>query len=179
MMTLINKEKLIEKFNTQIEESINPITINSFKHAINIVHMTDIVEHYSITEPKDYEEYFSNAIYKMLRDMCIVKGIELDGSDEILEDIRDSIIRHADNYNMDLSVPQKEYKLGDKVKVIDDGEYYATIVYDNDSKRFGLLTENFTIKYSIGEYQYEVSRYGVPDVKNYMIYLERCGITVE
>lgn len=169
-MTMIEKELTIAKVKELITDETYAWTNKGIRSAISVINSMNEVKYSTVTNPNEYADKFNDIVYGALADICAIKGIKLNSSSELLEDVRDSIIRNMDNWNMDVSIPNKEYKIGDKVKVADDGFYDATIVYDVEHSTYGLLTNDFKIKHSTSE---------VNSSTDYFYYLNDLGISVE
>lgn len=94
------------------------------------------VEYSTITDPREYVHKFDEIIYKTLVDIGKMKDLEAHqfSSSELLEEIRESIIKIASKYWLPISPP--EYKLGDIIYV-DNEECKIILLADN---LYGILS---------------------------------------
>jgi hypothetical protein len=145
-MTMINKEKAIEKINKLITQHTEVEFDCAVEKAIDIIkHMNPVMQS-KVTNPDDYEELFDDMIHEVLRVMASAKGIELNSNSGLIADIRESIISHANNYHMNLEVPYKEYNVGDKVSLYYEGvPQQATIIKVANMDSYGLVLNDYRV----------------------------------
>lgn len=126
----------------------------------------------------NYDGAFTDSIYDLILEVSSWKDI--DGSEytcnSLLEEVRDEIIKICRNYHLDLSVPEKEYNLGDKISYyVPQGDVTrATIIWIGDEEKYGLLIDDkYTVEYST---MYEI----VDNPTNYIHYLQhKIGLNIE
>jgi hypothetical protein len=97
----------------------------------------------TIADKHEYIDEFDDIIYKALVNIGIIKGVSFReySSGELLEDIRESILKITNNYGLDISPPEKEYNLGNKVELYYDGVPSKATIVDVGFGQHGLLID--------------------------------------
>jgi hypothetical protein len=141
-MTTIKKEYAIAKLQGLLIDDSERDYNSGVRDAIRILRDMNTIMQPKVTNPDDYEELFDDMIHEVLRVMCGAKGIELNSSLELENDIRKSIVELANNWHMDLSTPHKEYVVGQKVILYYEGVPQQAIIVKVGYDKYALLLCN-------------------------------------
>lgn len=160
-MNTIFTVKKVQDTGTELEFTLDEVYLNDCYFKEDEIEL--VVENSSLT-PIEYNKQFDEIVFKSLLDICQLKGIELESSSELLQDIRCSIISHMLNYRMNVNTPQ--YKVGDTI-YIDNEECKVIQLGEHEH---GVLSVQF----------YNVIARGEGSLLEFITYLEQQGrLTVE
>lgn len=102
----------------------------------------------------DYKKRFDNLVYGLILDISKEKGI--DGSeytdDCFIEEVREAIVKVAWNHHLDLAVPEKEFKEGDKIELYYQGVPEKATIVKVGYNKYGLLIDSKIMVVFVGEY---------------------------
>jgi hypothetical protein len=161
-MNTIFTVKRVEDTGTEFEIYLDDVSFDNCYFKENELEL--IVLELPTLTPIEYNKQFDEIVFKSLLDICQLKGIELESSSELLQDIRCSIISHMLNYHMNVNTPQ--YKVGDTIYV--DNEECKIIQLGEHEH--GVLSVQF----------YNVIARGEGSLLEFITYLEQQGrLTVE
>lgn len=133
-MNTIFMIKKVEVNSTEFEFTLDEVSMDNCFFKEDEIEL--IVENSSLT-PNEYNAQFDEIVFKSLVDICKLKGVELESSSELLQDIRCSIMSHMLNYRMNVNTPW--YKVGDTIYV-DNEECKIIQLGEQD---YGILSVTF------------------------------------
>jgi hypothetical protein len=167
-----------------------PHYLNSIYDTVEIIKNKTVsektkVEYSIITDELEYVDGFDDTIYMALQNIGKIKGMNIEKmyregilTNEMLAEIRVFVVEYLNKVTdntIDLSPPEKEYKLGDEVTVYyEDTVQNATIIWLSDEEKYGLLLYGeFTVEYSTANADCD-------SPTNYILWLQRnYGLNIE
>lgn len=183
-----------ETYNVEFENNIYKLrdlsgelfdTFNSIEHIIPTLNCryntVEIIKRNIMINREEYFDCFDDIIYLALQNIGKLKGYNIKAlyDDDILIngmlcEIRNLIVNYlieATDGVINLSPPAREYKVGDTVKVTDDGVCDGVIVWLGGEEKYGLMLKGYEIWYSNG---------GISSASEYVKYLnDELGVSVE